>query len=315
MTARRSTRGRVLASEPLRCGLIASLLLLTGDPDCGGAQPLVDEFSTWCQARLPSRGSVHATFEDVGSGRKGLFGYDAATQSWYGCFHGKVFGRQPDGTMYRNQEPYTSVARWEGSRLDLSDHTVDGAFPTVILYDIASRADQAESIELDPQGGWKVSFLFPMGSRTVREESFKGDYRPPDKRVIYHVDAHARLVAIEHENSIERIEYSPLSLPLPVATRFGGGPGWKLLAAEGSAEGSPREFDMEEVVELATSAGVLDDTIRWAQPDGAVSRSSEPPEGVPELPAPKRPPRMNLPLVGAGILFIGVGVYAWARRR
>lgn len=333
MNGSRPTALIALRRSPLVASL-AALLCSLGAVHGAYGQSEAQDLATWLREKLPQRGAVTVVYKDAGSGDIGICGYDIATGAFYGCYHGSVSIRQTDGTLFHNPKPYTHVREWTESPSGIGDDVVDKAFPSVILYDIASDPASAESIQKQPDGGWIVSYMFYASNRTLTEDLFKGDFRPPKKRVRYHISPEARLTSIEYEGSEVIMSYADTSSVLPVTQHFGAGKGWDLVSCESFAGGNPGAFEQDTVLAAVDEAGILDDTIRWAppgttptqdpQPDGDRAKRGSPTSAarpdagsdpIPVLPKSKGPARFSLPVVGAGVVFVAVGVYAWIKRR
>ena len=91
--------------------------------------------------------------------------------------------------------------------------------------------------------------------------------------------------------------------------------------------GAP-EFSIEAVTERARSAGILERVTRWsvASASSGPAQAAEPSDVAasgaelsrrPAPPFPEAPRRSSLdwPIVGVGVVFVAVGIYALVRRR
>jgi len=301
------------------------MLLIVGALAARAGAQTGEELAAWLKERLPRQGRVHLVYRDGGSGKLTQYGFDVATRAWYCNFAGTVIARDPAGRIHRSPKPYAKVEPWEGRPGEVTDQIIEQAIPLVILFDLVERPSIAETVVRTDGGGWEVTCSFPMGQRSYTEETFAGGYRPADRTLTYHISADARLDAVEWDNSstLERVRYAAdLPAPgVPVAARYGPGDGWQLIETQAGEQ--PDEFRVDAVIERAEASGLLDGIVRWSLA-GKNDPGSSPPAGngddgrgqpVQQMPARPKPATVNWAALGAGGVFIGVGIYAWVRRR
>ncbi|MCL4741249.1 MAG: hypothetical protein KJZ54_03510 [Phycisphaerales bacterium] len=311
----------------IRLSLVTMVLAIARD---ALAQAAPDELRAWLKERIATRGAVHFIADSDGSDQVRLSGYDAATGAWYHASDGRVWGVDANGVMFANTRRNGRVQRWEGSPLEVHDSLIERTFPDVTLHFIADKAEHAERIERAPDGGWSVTFRFPLANRQLFGWTPSGDFVPDRKPLVYHINGEGRLTAVEFAESKNTYVYEYVeddSLPFAVVRRYGKNWGWTPSDIRLAGSSPADEFSMSAVVDRAERAGALDHGIRWSVAStsnassvstantgsgGAAAASRPPAPPFPE--APKRP-SIHWPIVGVGAVFVAVGIYAWVRRR
>lgn len=315
-----------------RATWLAACLVLCCATSAVSAQSEADELRAWLREYLPREGAIHAVYESVKTDHVSIFGFDAETGAWYGSFLGKLFARDPEGALYRTPEPYARVERWEGESRGVSDTAIEDALPFVTLRFIAENAHHAERIERARDGGWAVAFRFYLGNRQMFGWTPTGNYVPEQRTLLYHINGDGRLDAYEWPDwggNRTTINYADnATTAFPIAASFGVHQGWRLAKVSYNRQPGAPEFSIEAVTERARSAGILERVTRWS----VASASSDPAQAAepsavaasgaelsrrPAPPFPEAPRRSSFdwPLIGVGVVFVAVGIYAWVRRR
>ncbi|GMV72177.1 MAG: hypothetical protein DYG93_08705 [Leptolyngbya sp. PLA2] len=310
----------------LRLALVTMVLTITRD---ALAQAAPDELRSWLKERIATRGAVHFVADSDGSDHVRMSGYDAATGAWYHASGGRVWGVDANGVMFANTRRNGRVQRWEGSPREVHDTLVERTFPDLTLRFIEANAEHATKIERARDGGWSVTFRFPLGNRQMFDWNPGGDFVPDRKPLVYHINGEGRLTAVEFAATGNTYAYEYVeddTLPFGVVRRYGKNWGWTPSDIRLAGPNPADEFSMSAVVERAERAGALDHGVRWSvastsntsnvspantgSEDAAASRRPAPP--FPEAP---RRSSFDWPLIGVGVVFVAVGIYAWVRRR
>lgn len=315
-----------------RVNALVACVVLCGATAAASAQSEAEELRAWLREYLPRKGAIHAVYEAAETDHVSIFGFDAETGAWYGSFLGKLFAKDPAGALYKTSQPYGRVERWEGNPGEVSDTALDDPFPFVTLRFIAENAHRAERIRRARDGGWAVTYSFPLGDRNLLDWTPRGTYVPENRARIYHINGEGRLESIEWSDwdaDPRIIIYADSEMSsFPIAASFGVHQGWRLAKVSYDRQPGAPEFSIEAVTERARSAGILERVTRWS----VASASSDPAQAAepsavaatgaessrrPAPPFPEAPRRSSLdwPIVGVGVVFVAVGVYAWFRRR
>lgn len=311
----------------LRFWLVTMVLAIAPD---ALAQDAPAELRAWLRERIASRGAVHFAADSDGSDQVRLSGYDAATGAWYHASAGRVWGIDANGVMFANTRRNGPVQRWEGSPREVHDSLIERTFPDVTLRFIAANSEHATRIERARDGGWSITFRFPLGNRQMFGWTPPGDFTPATKPLVYHINGEGRLMAVEFAETGNTYVYGYVEderLPFGVVRRYGKNWGWTPSDIRIAGEAAAEEFSMGAVVERAVRAGALDHGVRWTvaatsnassvSATNAGSGGDVPASRPPAPPFPEAPKRSSFdwPIVGVGVVFVAVGIYAWVRRR
>lgn len=314
-------------------------LMLVALAATGALAQTTGDLAEWLRARLPTRGAVHLVYQGNRPGEVLEIGFDVGSRAWYRNARGTVIAQDAEGRVFRSPKPFAKPERWSGKPGEVTDRIIEKAVPIVILFDLAERPSMAQKVIRTEDGGWEVTCSFPMGQRSYTDKTFEGGYRPDDRTLTYHISADARLEAIEWAEAKDvatQITYAEKTPTpgVPVAQQLGANGDWRLV--EATTGQSPREFALGAVVKRAEAKGLLNSITQWSLSEDARDRSpsgdDQPAEiglkggatptpseqlapPLQPMPARPRPRAVNWAIVGAGIVFVGVGIYAWVRKR
>jgi hypothetical protein len=276
----------------------------------GGVQ--AEAFLAWVEERLPREGRVVVRFHPrLGAGSLITVGLDASTRAWFIAGPNKCLGRTFDGVCYLGT-PEEGVSVQPSDWLGSTPLGVGNYLPEAYLYFLLEHPDRIERAWAMPEGGWAVEYR-----QIGHPES------PLDRLELGPGARPVRWVRTYAGGAVEEWDFDYLddeSLPFGVLRTGRSSRGSRAVEWVETGDSARRLFAMS-VVEAAMHENAEQASIEMAALRMGYTRG---PDGA--WVAPERETdteygggwyaRWRWPLVGVGVVLLGVGVWeVWRRRR
>lgn len=272
------------------------------------------------RSALPRAGAVEAVYTATEGFGEVLIGFDVPSGAWYYVTGAVVQGRDTAGKGFGGPPGYPLNP--EDQSVPGADEPLDTLLPTTLARDLVARPETIREVRPLPDGGFRIVAAYPGGLRDGRVPS---PDRATPRAWWIDVDASGVISALAYNNEKEldgdarKFRY-----------RAAGPPGFQLVETPPdypfrlssytySEKGDPGAFTMDTVASLAaqsvlTVAGRVSAAGQALFEGGAADAPGRGPDSAGDGYNPLA--RYRLPLLGAGIVVVVIGVLAmWRTRR
>lgn len=274
-----------------------------------------EQFLALLDQRLPTHPVIEARFDpDASKGRFGkcLVGLDPSG-AFYRISSGNVLGVTPDGTRFEGREEQD--LRVTGPARPGDIQSLSPMLPIIWLHRAKHATNAITNVEFLSAGGFKVTMEFPAEiPKGLPPESIA---RFPTRSVVnFETDADFRVVAVEHEGGgTVHYTYAPGAL-VPSSNDF-----YDIHSSDVRTfpTSDPAKFSVAAVHEIALHARTDPNSesadraaAQLAAGKGQAATLSKSQAALVESGGSAA---WRLPLIGLGIILVGLGAFAWIRRR
>lgn len=267
------------------------------------------------RSALPRAGAVEAVYTATEGFGEVLIGFDVTSGAWYYVTGAIVQGRDTSGKGFGGP-PGRFTLKPEDQSMPGADEPLDSFLPTTLARDLVARPETIREARPLPKGGYRIVAAYPGGMRDGRVPS--PDRAAPREWWI-DVDASGVISALAYNNEKEldgdarKFHYRAAGPPGFQLVDTPPGYPFRLSSYTYSEKVDPGAFAMDTVASLAAQS-VL--TV-----SGRVSAAGQAMFGGGGADGPGRGPdsagdgynplaRYRLPLLGAGIVVVVIGVLA-----